>query len=201
MPRENLALVNIPVTLVTLIAPLMIRRTKKPLVWYGRAYVLYLITAVPLAVYVYFTPRMLSSGYYYPVLILLLSISEFVRTLQAAAYVGFFATISEPRIGGTYMTFLVTISNLGYALNSSLVLYAANWLPKNYDYIIAVSVCEVLAAVWFCVSFRTLLRLQKLPVTKWYVKSRVTTSHASAQEADDHSEDVVVFMPSKMAGD
>ncbi|CAF3933200.1 unnamed protein product [Rotaria sp. Silwood1] len=131
VPREYLALVNIPVTLITIAAPLIIRHTELPLIWYAGSYLLYLISGIPIAAYVYFTPRIISTSYYYPLLILLLAWNEFIMTLRFAAQVGFFASISEPRIGGTYMTLLVTLHNLGFALHSSIILYVANWLPKS----------------------------------------------------------------------
>ncbi|CAF4937852.1 unnamed protein product, partial [Rotaria sp. Silwood1] len=101
VPREYLALVNIPVTLITIAAPLIIRHTELPLIWYAGSYLLYLISGIPIAAYVYFTPRIISTSYYYPLLILLLAWNEFIMTLRFAAQVGFFASISEPRIGGT----------------------------------------------------------------------------------------------------
>ncbi|CAF1530872.1 unnamed protein product, partial [Adineta steineri] len=180
--RENLGLVNIPVTLATLIAPLIILHTKQPLDWFARSYVFYLIHALPLAAYVYFTPRMISFGYYYPILIILLAISEFIKMLQTTANFGFFASICQPDISGTYITLLVTLSNLGYALNSSAVLYAANLLPKKYDYIIAVSACLLLGLLWFCLSYQTLKRLQKLPASEWHIKKETNISVATTLE-------------------
>ncbi|CAF4045442.1 unnamed protein product [Adineta steineri] len=180
--RENLGLVNIPVTLATLIAPLIIRHTERALDWYARFYVLYLIHALPLAAYVYFTPRMISFGYYYPILIILLAISEFIKMLQTTANFGFFASICQPDISGTYITLLVTLSNLGYALNSSAVLYAANLLPKKYDYIIAVSACLLLGLLWYCFSYQTLKRLQKLPASEWHITKETNISVATTLE-------------------
>ncbi|CAF1098516.1 unnamed protein product [Adineta steineri] len=180
--RENLGLVNIPVTLATLIAPLIIRHTKQPLDWFARSYVLYLIHALPLAAYVYFTPRMISFGYYYPILIILIAISEFIKMLQTTANFGFFASICQPDISGTYITLLVTLSNLGYALNSSAVLYAANLLPKKYDYIIAVSACLLLGLLWFSLSYQTLKRLQKLAASEWHITKETNISVATTLE-------------------
>ena len=141
MSRENLALVNIPVTLVAIISPLLIRHTKVPLMWFAGSYVFYLISALPIVALIYFTPYMIAYNYYYPLLISSLALNEFVMILRFAAQVGFFASICDPRIGGTYMTFLVTIHNLGFAVNSSIVLYLAEYLPKKYAYIIAVGSC------------------------------------------------------------
>jgi PAT family acetyl-CoA transporter-like MFS transporter 1 len=195
--RENLALVNIPVTLVTIIAPLIIRHTKRPLIWFARSYVFHLINAIPLAAYVYLTPRMISSGYYYPVLILLLALNAFIATLQSAAQVGFFASISDPRIGGTYMTFLVTLSNLGFALNSSAVLNAVDWLPKRYAYLIAVASCNLFGILWLGLSYRTLERLQELPTCRWYLMEELITDDTTTSKEQDQNDHQVSLIPGK----
>ncbi|UJR12336.1 hypothetical protein I4U23_016513 [Adineta vaga] len=193
--RENLALISIPITLITIVAPLTIRHTTQPLIWLARSHVSFIITAIPLALYVYWTPHLVSSGYYYPVLILLCGSSEFIRILQTTAYIGFYASVSDPRIGGTYMTFLVTISNLGYALNSSIILYAANWFPKKYDFIIAVGLCTVLGILWICLSYRTLKRLQRLPASKWHLRQRATLNHGAASEEQSQDEHELSCIP------
>jgi len=160
----------------------MIRHTEQPLIWFARSYVLCLITSIPIAAYVYFTPHMISSNYYYPLLILFLACNEFVMVLRFSAQVGFFASISEPRIGGTYMTLLVTLYNLGFALNSSAILYVANWLPKKYAYIIAVSSCVIFGIVWLGFSSRTLKRLQNLPTYKWHIIPETITDDATTSD-------------------
>ncbi|CAF0914981.1 unnamed protein product [Adineta ricciae] len=182
VPQANLALVEIPVTLVSVFSPLIIRRTKRPLIWFVRFYALYLLSAIPTAAYVYFTPQIISSSYYYPLLIVFLTCNEFFRVLRAAAQIGFFALISEERIGGTYMTLLATLSNFGFAMNSSAILYLSNWLPKKYDYVIAVGLCITLGVLWMVLSFRTIKRLQKLPTHKWYLFPETITDNTITLE-------------------
>ncbi len=169
-------------TLVTIIAPLLIRHTECPLIWFARSYVLYLIGAIPLAAYVYYTPHMIHSNLYYPLLILFLGFNEFINTLRFAAQVGFFASISEPRIGSTYMTLLVTLYNLGFAVNSSFVLYVANWLPKKYAYIIAVGSCTIFGIIWFVFSYRTVKQLQKVPTHEWYLIPETITDNTTTPD-------------------
>ncbi|CAF3171164.1 unnamed protein product [Rotaria socialis] len=169
VPRENLALISIPVTIVTIVAPLTIRHTELPLRWFAGSYIAYIITGMPIAVYVYYTPSMISAGYYYPILILLLSCNKFFQALRFAAQIGFFASISEPRIGGTYMTLLVTLQNLGFAIHSSIILYVSHWLPKNYDFVIATGICTIIGIIWLGFSIRTLNQLQEIPTHEWYL--------------------------------
>lgn len=157
--------------------PLLISDTKIPLLWFTRIYVLHLTNAIIIAIYVYVTPQIIVASYYYPILFLILALNEFMKSLISAAYVGFFASITDPNIGGTYMTFLATISNLGFALNSSLILYIADWLPKKYTYVIATGICDLLGILWFILSYQTLKRLQALPVHQWHLKKVMIPCH------------------------
>ena len=174
--------------------PLIISDTTKPLIWFGRTYVLQIINVIPVTVYVYITPRIISSIYYYPGLILILSLNELIKTLEFAAHVGFFAAITEPRIGGTYMTFLATLSNLGFAVNSSIILYAADWLPKKYTYVIASGTCGLLGILWFSLSYRILKRLQELPTHKWHLKKAINANPPMMPEErhqNDHQSSLI----------
>lgn len=188
-----------PVTLVSVTAPLVIRNTKRPLTWFSRSYVLYLISGLPIAAYVYFTPHIISSWYYYLFLILLLAFNEFIRVLRFTAQVGFFASISEPRIGGTYMTLLATLHNLGFAVNSSLVLYVANWLPKQYSYIIAVISCTIFGIIWLLLSLGTLKRLENQPITDWYLEPKITKDDITKSvEQDENDHDNLLIQSREM---
>ncbi len=70
------------------------------------------------AVWVYLTPFFKDSNneypfYYYVICVLINAVhSVFVYTIFVAQ-VSFFAKVSDKKIGGTYMTFLNTMSNLG----------------------------------------------------------------------------------------
>lgn len=168
---------SIPVTLVTIIAPIFIRNTKLPLTWFAGSYLLYVITGVPTALYTFFTPRLLSTNYYYPLLILILASNEFLNAFRFSGQLGFYGAISEPRIGGTYMTLLVTIHNLGFALHSSIALYAANFLPTKFAFMIMTGICTVIGIVWLVFSFRMIRRLEKLPTHKWYLMPETITDN------------------------
>lgn len=87
------------------------------------------------------------------------------------------------------MTLLATLHNLGFSINSSLVLYAANLLPKRYAYIIAVVSCTIFGVIWLVFSFRTLKQLENQPITEWYLKPETTkddTATAVEQGENDH---------------
>ncbi|CAF1184989.1 unnamed protein product [Rotaria sp. Silwood1] len=103
--------------------------------------------------------------------------------LMTVSCIGFYARISEPRIAGTYMTLLGTISNLGHSLSSTLVLYIANWLPKPYAYSIEVGTCILLGFIWIGLTWRIIRRLDALPVEEWYLEpSLLMINHSTSEE-------------------
>jgi len=123
---------------------------------------------------------------FYPVLIFLFVINETIIYLQLVARVGFYAQISEPRIGGTYMTLVSTLGNIGQSVSSSAVLYLANWLPKKHAYSIEVAICTVIGIVWLLFTWRMMRQLQALPIRKWYLaKENDILSESNTQELSE----------------
>jgi len=86
------------------------------------------------------------------------------------AHMAFFAKVSDPRIGGTYMTFLNTIHNLGNMWASTFCLKAADWVKHytGFDGFYAVSLACTLNIV---------RDMQGLPMSEW----RVPEDHDKAE--------------------
>ena len=97
--------------------------------------------------------------------------------------VGFYAQISERRIGGTYITLVSTIGNIGQTVSNTAVNNIAAWLPEKHAYSIETAGCTVIGIVWLLLSWRMMHRLQALPVKKWHlVKEKDTPIEPDAQE-------------------
>lgn len=159
-----------PLFIVNIIVPIIFRKTRRPLIWLCRGYIPRLFVCVLLAIYVYLTPKMIQTSYFYPILILLFCLNEIFVSTMSLSIVGACAKISELSIAGTYMTLLVTITNLGGSVSSSIALYAANWLPKLHAYSIEVAICLVLGLIWIVLTYRLFRRLDALPVEQWHLK-------------------------------
>jgi len=113
-------------------------------------------------------------------------INETIIYLQLVARVGFYAQVSEPRIGGTYMTLVSTLGNIGQSVSSSAVYYSANWLPTKHAYSIEVAVCTVIGIIWLLLTWRMMHRLQALPVHKWYLaKENDTLPESNTEEISE----------------
>jgi PAT family acetyl-CoA transporter-like MFS transporter 1 len=75
----------------------------------------------------YFNNSILIKSIFFYVLIITQLLHEIAGTFIFISFMTFFSKISDPNIGGTYMTFLNTMSNLGTMWPSSLALWL---LPK-----------------------------------------------------------------------
>lgn len=87
--------------------------------------------------WVYVTPLFKDANNEYPlyyyVLCLLINMGHTVFAYTMfVSQMSFYAQISDKTIGGTYMTFLNTISNLGGVWPQTLALYLANVLTFKY---------------------------------------------------------------------
>ena len=172
MSRETYGLITMPLIFIKILVPLILTKTEIPLIWFCRLYPVRLLMCVLIGVFVFFTAHLIVYPVvFYGVLMVLFAINEAIIYLQLVARVGFYAQVSEPRIGGTYMTLVSTVGNIGQSLSSSAVLYVANWLPKKNAYTIEVAICTVIGIVWIAASWRLMHRLQALPMEKWYLKT------------------------------
>jgi PAT family acetyl-CoA transporter-like MFS transporter 1 len=71
-----------------------------------------------MAIFVYFTPSFQSPNktfpwYYYTIAVGIYSIHQIFLYNMYVSQMAFFAKVSDPKIGGTYMTLLNTLGNLG----------------------------------------------------------------------------------------
>ena len=79
-----------------------------------------------MALFVYLTPFFQNNNktfpwYYYALAILIFGIQQIFVYSMFVSQMAFFATVSDPKIGGTYMTLLNTLTNLGKRTNLSIL--------------------------------------------------------------------------------
>ena len=101
-----------------------------------------------------------------------LALGTAASQIMFVAQMAFFNRVSDPKIGGTYMTMLNTIANLGgqwpapavLALKSSL-----EGLSTGYDSFTLVTIpALILGAGWITVFSGTALKLQGLKIKDWH---------------------------------
>jgi len=133
MPKEDMAMMATPMIAFSIAVPLIVQRWTSgpnsmqvylysiPMRMIGgllsSALLLYVKQAYPAGAGVGAAPFA-----WYAAVWATACVNSFASGLQFVAMMSFFARIADPTIGGTYMTLLNTLSNLGYKWPASLVL-------------------------------------------------------------------------------
>jgi MFS transporter, PAT family, solute carrier family 33 (acetyl-CoA transportor), member 1 len=126
----------------------------------------------------YFTPALVSTpGDTSMLLATFLVITVLYRLpcqINFSAQMAFFAKVADPAIGGTYMTLLNTLSNLGSMIASQVALRSIDGIGKvipteeTIDGFVLVSAVSVVYGLMWTLYFRRiLLRLEAAPLSQW----------------------------------
>ncbi|XP_067405204.1 acetyl-coenzyme A transporter 1 [Emydura macquarii macquarii] len=120
VPKEHLALLAVPMVPLQIILPLIISKYTagpQPLNTFYKAMPFRLLLGLEFALLVWWTPKVQHEGgfpiYYYIVVLLSYALHQITLYSMYVAIMAFNAKVSDPLIGGTYMTLLNTVSNLG----------------------------------------------------------------------------------------
>lgn len=142
VPKDKLAMLAVPMIPLQILLPLVISRYtvgSKPMDVYLMAIPPRLILGLVFAGFVYITPMfMLDNGqfplYYYGIIVGIYAVHQIFVNCMFVSIMAFFARVSDPAVGGTYMTMLNTLTNLGGNWPATLAL----WVVDN----ITVKACE-----------------------------------------------------------
>ncbi|KAM7159653.1 acetyl-coenzyme A transporter 1 [Macrochelys suwanniensis] len=120
VPKEHLALLAVPIVPLQILLPLIISKYTagpQPLNTFYKAMPFRLLIGLEFALLVWWTPKVQHEGgfpiYYYIVVLLSYALHQITLYSMYVAIMAFNAKVSDPLIGGTYMTLLNTVSNLG----------------------------------------------------------------------------------------
>lgn len=112
----------------------------------------------------------------YAAFLAVLAVFTAVSNTMFVAQMAFFARVSDPRIGGTYMTLLNTIANLGGKWPNSLVFFLVGWSTRERDGVVEVDgyyvwglISALLGGVWLFFMRDLTHRLQSRPAKDWRV--------------------------------
>ena len=114
-------------------------------------------------------------------------VHSILSTAMFVAIMAFFSQVSDPAIGGTYMTLLNTIANLGSKWPNQLVLFLVPFLDWSkcdangdncqvvLDGFVPISIaCIVFGFFWFQHFGPEFDSLEKLPTASWRISSGMT---------------------------
>jgi len=138
--KESLAMLAVPLVPLQIILPLIISKFTagpRPLNVYANAIPFRLLMGLVFALLVYWTPFVRAPGeeefpyYYFFVILFIYALHQVAVYSMFVSIMAFHAKVSDPTIGGTYMTLLNTISNLGSNWPATLVLWLVDPLTMK----------------------------------------------------------------------
>lgn len=152
-------------------------RPLNPWLW---GYVLRLGTAVLLMLLVMGFPKNGVGTMYLAMIIVIHVLANFFATVQSVSITAFHTRIADPEIGGTYMTVLNTLSNIGGQWPRAIVLSGVDWFTKSKcdsnkhcvtvrdGYYVMNMVCVCVGILIYLYFLKpTAMRLQSLPAKSW----------------------------------
>ncbi|XP_058789178.1 acetyl-coenzyme A transporter 1 [Phymastichus coffea] len=206
IPKEKFALIAVPLIPLQIVLPLFISKYTagpKPMDIFLKAYPYRLLFGLVAAFIVWITPHFVHHGevpaYYFVFLIVIYLLHQVCSSCMYVASMAFFARISDPAVGGTYMTFLNTLCNLGGNWPATAALYFVDALTFRQcsndatndcstaseketctktdgvcnmlldGYYIESFLCVILGFLWFRWGRRKIEYLQNRPASTWKV--------------------------------
>ncbi|XP_028320186.1 acetyl-coenzyme A transporter 1 [Gouania willdenowi] len=139
VPKEQLALLAVPMVPLQILLPVLISRYTagpRPLDIFYKAFPFRLLIGLEYAALVWWTPSVKQGPgsfplYYYGIVLLSYALHQVALYSMYVACMAFHAKVSDPLIGGTYMTLLNTVTNLGGNWPSTLALWLVDPLTSK----------------------------------------------------------------------
>ncbi|XP_044058012.1 acetyl-coenzyme A transporter 1 [Siniperca chuatsi] len=138
VPKEQLALLAVPMVPLQILLPVIISKYTagpRPLDVFYRAFPFRLLIGLEYALLVWWTPSVKQEGgfpvYYYAIVLLSYAVHQVALYSMYVACMAFHAKVSDPLIGGTYMTLLNTVTNLGGNWPSTVALWMVDPLTSK----------------------------------------------------------------------
>ncbi|XP_060734352.1 acetyl-coenzyme A transporter 1 [Tachysurus vachellii] len=138
VPKAELALLAVPMVPLQILLPIIISKYTagpRPLDIFYKAFPFRLLIGLGYALLVWWTPSVKQEGgfpvYYYAVVLLSYAVHQVALYSMFVACMAFHAKVSDPLIGGTYMTLLNTLTNLGGNWPSTLALWLVDPLTSK----------------------------------------------------------------------
>ncbi|KAI9518142.1 hypothetical protein NQZ68_042040 [Dissostichus eleginoides] len=138
VPKEQLALLAVPMVPLQILLPVIISKYTagpRPLDVFYKAFPFRLLIGLGYALLVWLTPSLKQDGgfpvYYYGIVLISYALHQVTLYSMYVACMAFHAKVSDPLIGGTYMTLLNTVTNLGGNWPSTVALWMVDPLTSK----------------------------------------------------------------------
>ncbi|XP_026884878.2 acetyl-coenzyme A transporter 1 [Electrophorus electricus] len=208
VPKAELALLAVPMVPLQILLPLVISKYTagpRPLDVFYKAFPFRLLIGLEYALLVWWTPSVGHKEgfpvYYYAVVLLSYAVHQVAVYSMYVACMAFHAKVSDPVIGGTYMTLLNTVTNLGGNWPSTLALWLVDPLTQKQcqgapgqicssaeeaglcvkeggvcvtaldGYYVESLVCVLIGLCWWIFFGKKMKRLQEESPSSWHCRS------------------------------
>lgn len=183
VPKEHLAYMTSLLMPLYILCPIFVAKWTsgpKPLSVALTAYPLRVALVPCMLALTYIAPSSVTPTpwLFYGAILTISATGAVVSETMFVAEMAFFNKISDPAIGGTYMTMLNTIANLGRMWPPTLTFYLIDWTSCNEDactfkrdgfYVMAV-ICTVIGVIWYLPGSAATQRLELLKDDEWRIK-------------------------------
>ncbi|XP_037533985.1 acetyl-coenzyme A transporter 1 [Nematolebias whitei] len=158
VPKAQLALLAVPMVPLQILLPVIISKYTagpRPLDVFYKAFPFRLLIGLEYALLVWWTPSVKQEGgfpvYYYAIVLLSYALHQVALYSMYVACMAFHAKVSDPLIGGTYMTLLNTVTNLGGNWPATLALWMVDPLTSKECRGVASQSCGSTVEAGLCV--------------------------------------------------
>ena len=140
MPKEHMAIFGTFLGIISILLPGFIAKKtagQRPFQLFTGLYIPRLLLNIIVAFIIYFAPTPVHDAtiplplWYYVIVFAAYVLVAILSTAMFLGQVGLFAKISDPRLGGTYMTLLNTVANLAFKWPSTLVYFLVDIFTRQ----------------------------------------------------------------------
>merc|ERR1712176_1174136 len=132
------------------------------------------------AILAYYTPSSMEPipYAYYGAVMVVGAAGAVVSELIFVAQMAFFARVSDPALGGTYMTLLNTLGNLGGKWPPTVTFYLVDALTCKEEtcsmqtdgFYVVSALCTVIGLIWYVIGAPAVQRMQQWGLDEWKVR-------------------------------
>ncbi|XP_060833849.1 acetyl-coenzyme A transporter 1-like isoform X2 [Rhopalosiphum padi] len=219
VPKDNIMIILTGMYFVSIIIPVIAAKYTagpKPMSIFLNCTPIKLLLNFMFLILIYYGSKLIKNNgvvhipmYYYTMLVIIRSINNIQYNIMLTALVAFYCRISDARFGGTYMTLLNSLSNIGNLLATSvsfamvdlLTVMECSFDSKNNcsnshlqnecksnggdcittvnGYYVESVICTIIGIVWYIIFKNKLEELQSKSPSHWVVKMNI-------QESENH---------------
>jgi len=183
MPKEHMAYMTSLIMPVYILLPVFAAKWttgKTPLDLAMSAYPIRVALVALTAGVAYYTPSSMTPTPYafYGAVFAVGAAGAVVSEIIFVSQMSFFARVSDPALGGTYMTLLNTLGNLGGKWPPTVTFYLVDALTckeptcavQADGFYIVAALCTVVGIVWYLIGAPVVQRMQQWKLEDWRVR-------------------------------